>query len=259
MNDLISIYCISNSSPDFFGKLELDKLQCVVYDSFYVSIKYVPESEFSDVNFKSSMSDIQWMESHVQEHSEIIHLLMKQQTIIPFRFGTIFHNEDSLKCFIDGYSCSISDNLRFIEGKEEWSIKMYCDRKVMEEKIDELSPEAAAFEMQIMESSPGKAYLLRRKKDNLIEIEVDKLCKKYVDECYDAIKNLSDALELRNLVPKEFAGRQEPMVLNVSSLINKNKVADFNNTVTILVEKYQQAGFIIESTGPCPPFTFISL
>jgi len=259
MNDLISVYCISNSPPELNGNIEFNRLQCIEHDSLYVSIQYVPESEFSVVNFQRNLSDIHWVESHVREHNAIIRLLMEQQPVIPFPFGTLFHTEKNLKCFMEGYSGSIDDNLRPIVEKEEWSVKMYCDYKVLEEKIDELSLEAADYETLIMESSPGKAYLLRRKKDNLIDIEIDRLCRKYAEECYDAIKNQSEANNLRNLIPKEFTGRQELMILNASFLVNKNKAADFRNTLAMLIVKNQHAGFILESSEPSPPFSFISL
>jgi len=189
----------------------------------------------------------------------VIRMIMESGTVIPFKFGTIYNSEASLKKFITDYSGSLIENLDNLAGKEEWSVKIYCDRKVLCEQIDELSEEAASLEKQIMASSPGKAFLLKKKKTELIENEMDRLCKKYGQEYYDEFKILSEATYLNNLLPKDIAGREDSMILNASFLISKNKLAEFKNTVDVLKKKDGNSGFFIESTGPWPPYNFVDI
>jgi hypothetical protein len=74
---------------------------------------------------------------------------MEGNTVIPFNFGTIFQTKASLEKFITDYSGSLIENFLNVGGKEEWSAKIYCNRKVFSLQIDKLSEEAAALEMQI--------------------------------------------------------------------------------------------------------------
>jgi len=256
-NDLIYVYCLSNSPPVLHESMELKGLKSLVFDDFHVVVKYVSEGEFSEKNFKRNLSDIEWLEPNAREHIEMIHLLMDQNTVIPFKFGTIFYAEDSLKKFITDYSDSLIENFNHIKGKEEWSVKIYCDRKSLSEQIDELSEETAALEKQIMASSPGKAFLLRRKKSEFVENEMDRICKSYGQDYFNEFKNLSVSTNLNNLLPKEFTEREDTMILNAAFLVSKTKVNDFKNTVDILRKKDGNAGFFIETTGPWPPFSFI--
>ena len=259
MNDLIYVYCISNSPLGLVRNMESKGLESLMFDDFCVIVKYVSESEFSEENFKKNLSDIQWVETNAREHIRVISMIMEYSTVIPFKFGTIFQAEDSLKKFVEDYSGSLIENYHHIKGKEEWSVKIYCDRKELCEQIDELSEETAALEKQIMASSPGKAFLLKRKKTDLIENEMDRLCKNYGQEYYDEFKNLSESTSLNNLLPKEFAGREDTMILNATFLVRKNKVTDFKSTVDTLRKKDGNSGFFIEATGPWPPFSFISI
>lgn len=110
-----------------------------------------------------------------------------------------------------------------------------------------------------MASSPGKAYLLKRKKANLIEIEMDRLCNIYGQKYYDEFKNLSESTCLNNLFPNGYVGSEGRMILNAAFLVSKNKVNDFKSTVYRLRKKNENSGFIIETTGPWPPFSFISI
>ena len=179
--------------------------------------------------------------------------------VIPFKFGTIYNSPDSLTNFITEYSSSLIENFDFIRGKEEWTVKIYCDRISLNKQIDELSEEAAEMEKQIMASSPGKAFLLKRKKYDLVENEMDRLCTQYGQDYYDIFKNLSKSNRLNNLLPKEFTGREETMILNTAFLVCKDKVTDFINTADDLRKRDENSGFFIEVTGPWPPFSFISI
>ena len=258
-NDLIYVYCISNNPPGLTRDMEPNVVKSLKIEKFYVIVKFVSKSEFSEENFKKNLSDIQWVELNAREHIMVIRMIMESGTVIPFKFGTIYNSEASLKKFITDYSGSLIENLDNLAGKEEWSVKIYCDRKVLCEQIDELSEEAASLEKQIMASSPGKAFLLKKKKTELIENEMDRLCKKYGQEYYDEFKILSEATYLNNLLPKDIAGREDSMILNASFLISKNKLAEFKNTVDVLKKKDGNSGFFIESTGPWPPYNFVDI
>lgn len=255
--DLIYVYCLSNSSPELYETMKRTDLKSLVFGDFHLVVKFVSSEEFSEDNFKRNLSNIEWLETNAREHVEVINILMAQNTVIPFKFGTIFLTEVSLKKFITDYSDSLFENFHHIEGKEEWSVKIYCDRKSLSEQIDELSDETAALEKQIMASSPGKAFLLKRKKSELTENEMDRICKSFGQNYYDEFKKLSVSTNLNNLLPKEFTGREDTMILNAAFLVSKTKVNDFINTFDTLRERDGNSGFFIETTGPWPPFSFI--
>ncbi len=259
MNGLIYAYCLTGSPPDSVPSLESQGLKSLRVDNFHVVIKYVSESEFSDENLKKNVADLQWLEINAREHIRVIGMIMEHHTVIPFNFGTIYHSEDSLKKFIDQYSDSLIEHLIHLEWKEEWAVKIYCDRKTLSHQIDELSEEAAALEKLIMASSPGKAFLLKRKKTDLIENEMDRICKSYGQKYFDEFKEMSVSTRLNNLLPKEFTGREDTMILNTTLLISKERAIEFISTARNIKNNQGDNGFDIEVTGPWPPFSFISI
>ena len=258
-SDLIYVYCITDSACEPDSITDTEGLKFLLIDGFYVSVKYVPESEFSEENFKRNLSDIQWLETNARAHINVITSIMERSTVIPFKFGTIFAAEAGLRKFVSDYSCSLTENFERIRGKEEWAVKIYCNRKMLGDKIDELSEEAASLEEQIMASSPGKAFLLKRKKSEVVENELNRLCQKYGQQYFEAFNNLSDATRLNNLLPKEFTGREDTMILNSTFFVSKNRVAAFKTAVNMLRNEDGNSSFFIETTGPWPPFSFISI
>ena len=258
-DNLIYVYCLLNSRPELQNIFGTEGLNSLIYGDFHVIVKYVSESEFSEENFKRNLSDVEWLENNARSHVDVIYQVMENNTVIPFKFGTIFQTESSLAKFITDYSDSLAENFDHIKGMEEWSVKIYCDRKMLIERIDELSEDAAELEKQIMASSPGKAFLLKRKKADLTETEMDRICKKFGQEYFNDFKILSESTSLNNLLPKEFTGRQDTMILNASFLVKKSHVADFKNSVDLLNKRDENSGFCMETTGPWPPFSFISI
>jgi hypothetical protein len=257
ITNLIYVYCLSNSQLELPETSEFKNLKSLVFGDFYVVVKYVSSAEFSEENFKQNLSDNEWLESNAREHVKVINMFMAHNTVIPFKFGTIFNAAASLEKFITDYSDSLFENFHHIEGREEWSVKIYCNRKPLTEQIDDLSEETAALEKQIMASSPGKAFLLKRKKNELIENEMDRICKSYGQKYYNEFKKLSVSTILNNLLPKEFTGREDSMILNAAFLVSKKKVTEFRNTVDLIRKEDGDSGFFIEITGPWPPFSFI--
>ncbi|MEI7828687.1 MAG: GvpL/GvpF family gas vesicle protein [Prolixibacteraceae bacterium] len=256
-NALIYVYCLVNSPPELSPEFMDKGLESIQFGDFYVIVKHVSEQDFSEENFQNHLSDLNWLETNAREHVEVINLIMPHHSVIPFKFGTIFQAETGVEKFISDYADSLKENFLFVGNKEEWSVKIYCDRKLLCHQIDEVSQEAAALEKLIMESSPGKAYLLKRKKMDLIENELDRICKLYGQEYFDELKALSESTNLNNLLPKEYTGRDDTMILNGTFLVSKSMVASFGNAVKILTKKDENFGFLLEISGPWPPFSFV--
>lgn len=256
-NELIYVYCMTESPPAIDQLTEFDGLKSLFVEGFYLVIRFVPESEFSEINLKRNLSNLKWLDDNAREHISVISRISKNCTVIPFKFGTIYHSTESIKDFVRDYSASLIENFNKIRGKDEWSVKIYYNRTVLSRQIDELSEEAAALEKQIMASSPGKAFLLKRKKADLIETEMDRLCKKYGQEYYDEFKNNSVDSTIENLIPKEYTGRDDTMILNANFLVEREKVHLFTNVVENLRKKDGNTGFFIETTGPWPAFSFV--
>jgi len=257
--DLIYVYCITNESYEKTVLITFEGVKAFVFGDFIVFGKYVDSNEFSEENFKKNLSNIQWLETNAREHIRVISEMMKTLTVIPFNFGTIYQCEDNLQKFILDYEDSLLKNLIHLNEKEEWAVKIYANTKVLKVQIDELSEKAASLEKEIMASSPGKAFLLNRKKTELIENEIDRLCKHYGQKYYDVFKNMSVATSLNNLLPKDYTGREDTMILNANFLLSKNKSAEFINQVADLTLESVNHGFAIEATGPWPTFSFISI
>jgi hypothetical protein len=184
---------------------------------------------------------------------------MKSGAVVPFKFGTIFNTSDSLGDFVRKYADSIHENLDSIREKEEWSVKIYCDKSGLNQKIGTISEEVRTLETEISKSMPGKAFLLKRKKVELIGTEVEKVMRTCGQSLYDELVALCERVKINNVLAKEVTERTDEMILNLSCLLNREKVPELLKVVEESEEKYKHASFVIDTTGPWPPFSFISI
>lgn len=253
------IYCICDREPQLREVPGKENLEYLKFDDLYAIVKYVSQDEFSEENLKKNFADLAWIEIHARNHIRIIVEVMKNSTVIPFKFGTIFISEERLGNFINDYSVSLSENLQHLKGKEEWSVKIYCDRTRLNSQIGEISPEVRNLEEEILRSMPGKAFILKRKKVDLVEKEVQAALGHYGQNCFDQLAVLSATTRINNLLPREVTERTDDMILNASFFVSVEKVSEFLRIIDHSQEKYKEVGFDIEAAGPWPPFSFISI
>ncbi|MCL3782189.1 GvpL/GvpF family gas vesicle protein [Prolixibacteraceae bacterium JC049] len=258
-NKLIYIYCLTEALPILKHDLKVEELDLMQIGGFYVIVKRVSAEEFSENNLRKKLDDLDWVERNARHHMTVITHIMEEHSVIPFQFGTLFKTENSLNQFIEKHSSSLSHNLLKIDKKEEWAVKIYCDKKQLSKKISEFSKNVRSIEKQILESSPGRAFLLKRKKVELTKQEVNKLISLNGQQCFNAFKNICTDEYANNILPREITKRNDDMILNVSFLICKNDVSDFVTMVSQHQHKYKSVHFSFEVTGPWPPFHFITI
>ncbi|MBI5149706.1 MAG: GvpL/GvpF family gas vesicle protein, partial [Candidatus Omnitrophica bacterium] len=150
--------------------------------------------------------------------------------------------------------------LRKLKDKEEWGVKIYCDLEKLKEVIIREDGEILDIDKEIIGSTaPGKAYLLKKKKEELLNIAVNKKLNEYGEMSFDRLRERSREARINKLLPREATERNDEMILNSAFLINKDNVEDFLNIVEDLRAKYTDQGLFFDCTGPWPPYNFCAL
>ena len=259
VQDLLYVYCLYAGPLSYSKDDKLNNFDSLTINGFQILTKKVSVEDYSEENFKSKVSDLHWLDAQVREHVKVITDMMQLGTVIPFKFGTIYKSITNLTQFLDQYSDSLQEHIQYLEGMEEWAVKFYADFSMLSTQIDTLSNAAAELEKQILSSAPGKAFLLKKKKIGLIEEEIEKICTEKGQTVFDLLQLESAAFKLNVLQTKEITGREDEMVLNACFLIKRKDQPQFKNVIDGLLEKIGAEGFKIETSGPWPPFSFISI
>jgi hypothetical protein len=256
---LIYLYCLTSSAPSYDDADVNNMIFSIEHNGLFVMAKYVSDLEFSEENIKKNISDEQWLNKHAREHISMISKIMEKNTVIPFNFGTIYKSNERLIEFLDKNTIALFKVLKYLENKEEWSVKIFCDKNKIVQNISTLSDNIADIEYQIKSSTPGKAYILGKKRDEILENEISKIYNTYSKNLFSALKSYTDEYRLNLILSNDVTGRDEDMIVNATFLIQKQNLIDFIKKTDELVLEYDNIGLYLDVTGPWPPYTFVNL
>ena len=255
---LIYVYCVTSELPLLNDCLLNSEINFIEHSGLFVTLKSVSENEFSETNIKNNISNESWLEVHVRNHLSVIGEIMKRNTVIPFNFGTIYTTQDTLFQFLDKYLNKFNDSLAYLEDKEEWSVKIFCDKNKIIQNLGLLSQNVADIDLLIKSSSPGKAYLLGKKRKDILEKEISKIYNSYSKDLFSALNLFSEEYRLNLLLSNELTGRDDDMIVNSTFLLKKENIPIFISRTEELVNEYENIGLLLEVAGPWPPYTFIN-
>lgn len=257
--ELLYAYCIMDVQKATGHDDLPDGLEVFTYSGLSVVMKRVGSDEYAEDRLKENLADIEWVERATREHLSVISRLAEKHTVVPFKFGTIFHTKNNILKFIDNHDTSIKGNLANLKGREEWSFKLYSFADQLESKITGTSEELKALDAEIGRSSPGKAFMLKKKRKELLARETDSLLRSFGQKCYEQMLNDSFRVKINPVLPRELTERHDDMVLNLACLIDKERVDAMLKKLEALQQEGKKAGFSPEASGPWPPFGFVSI
>ena len=256
---MIYLYCVSENEPNIARSFCDSELIVREVAGLYVVMKYVSADDYSDAQMKINLADEVWLESHARAHLEVIVEIMKSHTVIPFNFGTLYNSEAGVRKFFDDYSDELFSNIRVLDGKEEWALKVYCDQNLLIQNVEFISTEISDIDSEIQRSSIGKAYLLKKRKSVMIERVMTELYNRFSEEIFNRLNFFSEKFRFNSIILSDKSGANLDMILNVSFLLKNENIVHFLEIADIISLEHEKAGIIIDLTGPWPPYSFINM
>ena len=255
--NLIYLYCATKTKPSIFNfdKAEI-KAYPIYYQGVYAIASSVSPDEFSKDNLEKNLANIKWLEEKAFLHEKVIEELMKDTTAIPFKFPAIFQSEENVEKLLKEHSAEFKTMLAELEGKEEWGLKIYCEPQEFKHLVTEQDESIKKIDAEIASSGKGKAYLLNKKREDLINDVLNKKISEDTKDSFDRLSKASIRTKINKLLPREVTQKKVDMVFNSAFLISKKRLGEFNNILDYLKTKYSDKGLIFECTGPWPPYNF---
>lgn len=179
------------------------------------------------------------------------------KAIIPMKFGTIFKTKENLEETFKKHYNQFKESLESLKRKQEWSVKIYLNRKVFEEEIKKVSEVVQEKEKEIAQLPEGMAYFMQKQIDDAVSKEADRALENYTENFFETLKKYAKAGSKGKILEKELTGRSLPMALNIIFLVSEEKLEDFIKEINKLNQEYKSKGFNFEYSGPWPPYNFI--
>jgi len=257
MKELLYLYCITKDKPsscDFEG-LGV-KVRPVYFQGTYALVSSVSSDDFSEVSLKKNLADMGWVEKNIRLHEKVIEEIMKVQTVIPFKFATVFESEANVEKLLKENNLEFKAVLELLAGKEEWGLKIYCNSGYFKDTLCLKDERIIEKDKEILAAGKGRAFFLKKKRDEIVKDIINEKVSEYTKDCFERLKIAAVDTRINRILPKEVTEKNEDMVLNAAFLISNKRVKDFENVLAYLKAIYMDKGLIFGYTGPWPPYNF---
>ncbi len=222
-------------------------------------VSQVPLSEFGQEALEANLEDIAWVEQKVCAHQAVLESVLDSHNLIPMRFCTIYRSEERAREMLVEHHDRLMEALGRFEGKQEWGVKLYCDKRALSQQVERVSDRIKALKAEIDQQSSGAAYFAKKKMESAVEEEVERLADDYAQRCHDCLSTHAEEVVINAMQDRQITGRDDTMVLNATYLVDERRLDDFRVTVADLQEEHAELGFDNELTGPWPPYSFVDI
>ncbi|HZQ67400.1 MAG TPA: GvpL/GvpF family gas vesicle protein [Terriglobales bacterium] len=184
-------------------------------------------------------------------HEHVIETVMKNYTIIPMSFGTVFRTDNDIREVLKSIYSSLKDVLNQMAGKLEFGLKVNWDRDQIIEELKQQDEEIRQFHREIIRKQLQSTYFARMQLGRMIDKALAERSTAYVREIYEALRGVCVASRDNQPIG-------DKMIMNAAFLVDRARESEFDNVVNKIAKKYGKR-LKFKYTGPWPPYNFVNI
>ena len=237
------VYCIVRTeTPRSFGTIGIGGRGDEVYT--------VHHREFAAVVSSCPLIIFDPTRENALAHEHVNEVVMRDFTVLPMSFGTVFRTEDDIKAFLQGTYDALVEVLEKMEGKIEFGLKVNWDKDEIIHEIEQENDEIRRLKSEIA-SQPSSSYFSKMQLGRVVESALQSKADEYVKEIYETLRNAAIASRSNKPIG-------DKMILNAAFLVEREQSELFDQKISDIARKYEnELSFLY--TGPWPPYNFVNI
>ena len=188
---------------------------------------------------------------NVLAHELVNETVMREHTVIPMSFGTIFRTRDDIIELLKSTYQAFEDVLEKMRDKIEFGLKVLWDRDRVVAQIEERDEDIGRLKGEITGNAQSSTYFARMQLGRLIEAALEKSANSYVMDIHESLKPVAVASRSNKPIG-------DRMIMNAAYLVERSKEQEFDEAVKALSRKYEEV-LSFKYTGPWPPYNFVNI
>ena len=260
------VYCIGES--DQLGRLlaagmpegiePRTTLELVAEGRVSAVVSNVPLSEYNEEALRIRLEDPAWIAARAMRHEDVVEHFSSRTGVIPLRFGALYYTTEGVRMMLSERGTELLNLLQRLHGRQEWGVSVYKDQTELLTAITLASPRLRELTERAASASPGEAYLLQKKIDDLSVSEANAEARRAVGRIESELKLASERAVRLRVLKGEATAATGDMVARFAFLLPISSLTHFRAVAESLAEEVGRIGFRIELTGPLPPYDFAS-
>lgn len=237
-------------SPELTG-LNGNAVEVVVQSGIGIVTEAVDPAHFQQT-LQAHLDDPLWVAEQAVHHERVIGAFL-DVGVCPLRFATMVETWEGLEPLLIARAEHVRDTLTRLRGFYEWTLRLWIRRDALDNAVL-ARPDLNAQQRALDNATGGKAYLLKRKFDQVLEhartsylVSLhDQLTADLAASCHD-----SRSAERRPNDDREHVG-----VLELVCLLSDDQEAALRDKLNTLAT---EQGVTNDLSGPFAPYHFVDL
>ena len=231
-------------------------LGAVLHRGIAALVEPVSAREFAPEVLEEQMRSIEWVARLARKHELLLEAAMERGPVIPARLCTLFTDADAVKTRLSEAEEAFASTLDRLGGRREWGLKIYCDEARLSASLEARDPESLSLAASAASVSPGRQYILAKKRAARAEELVARRVDDVREETIAAIESQGIDVCLKDLLPAAALMRPEAMIANLALLAGPDELSAIEATVEAIGAELGEGAFLFELSGPWPPYSF---
>jgi hypothetical protein len=186
---------------------------------------------------------------NVLAHEHVNETVMRDHTVIPMSFGTIFKTRDDALELLRSAHDAFDDVLSKMQNKLEFGLKVLWDRDAVIAEIEEQDEDIRRLRNEIA-SQKGSTYFARMQYGRLLEAALQGRSERYVSGILEELRAAAVAARINKPIG-------DKMILNGAFLVSRDSEGAFDQSIKQVAAQHEKLTF--KYTGPWPPYNFVNI
>jgi hypothetical protein len=187
--------------------------------------------------------------ANVLAHERVNETVMRDHTVIPMSFGTVFKTRDDIHELLRSAYEAFKDVLVKMEDKLEFGLKVLWDRDLIVKELETENEDIRRLKSEIT-SQKGSTYFARMQYGRMVDGALQARSERYVQEIFEALRPVSVASRANRPIG-------DRMIMNAAFLVRRDREVDFDGIVKQIGARHDKLTF--KYTGPWPPYNFVNI
>lgn len=229
-------------------------VEAIELDGAHALVSRLPADDYAAAALDTRMEDLGWVAARGLAHERVVAWFVDHGEIVPAPLFTLFSSVAALKADAGRRAAHIRQTLERFAGLREWDVKLGYRAEQLAQQAGEVSDEVRALDDEIAAATPGKRFLLERKRADLAKREVVHAARRIADELFDELRaHAHDAVRLA--LPGGAA--ELPVVLSAALLIDRAGEAGLVERLETRARALHPLGVELSFSGPWAAYRFM--
>jgi hypothetical protein len=236
------VYCIIESGdPLRFGPVGIGADPSDVYTVHFKNLAAVVSDAPLEV--------LDSTRENVLAHERVNETVMREHTVIPMSFGTIFKTREDIVELLRSAAEAFGDVLDKMQNKLEFGLKVLWDRDQAIREVEGEDEDISRLKNEIS-GQKGPTYFARMQYGRLIDTALQAKSERYVADILEQLREVSVASRINKPIG-------DKMIMNAAFLISRDHEQAFDAKVKSIASRFDKLTF--KYTGPWPPYNFVNI